>query len=100
MLTGADGLTLYRFTPEAGTKIACIGTCATTWPPLLMPTGDPVGTGLPAPLGTVMRPDGGRQVTHNGWPLYRFHLDAAPGDAKGQGIAGKWFAATPGDPPA
>jgi hypothetical protein len=34
-------------------------------------------------------------VTLNRWPLYRFAKDTTPGEAKGQGAGGTWFAATP-----
>jgi plastocyanin len=44
-------------------------------------------------LGTINRSDGGRQVTYNGVPLYRFAQDAAAGDTKGQGADGVWYLA-------
>lgn len=46
-------------------------------------------------LGTIQRDDGSTQVTLNGWPLYYFAADAAPGDANGEGVAGAWFVARP-----
>jgi predicted lipoprotein with Yx(FWY)xxD motif len=44
-------------------------------------------------LSTLDGPSG-RQVTYDGWPLYRFVGDSAPGEALGQGIAnfgGVWM---------
>jgi hypothetical protein len=47
-----------------------------------------------AKLSTVKRPDGGTQVTYAGLPLYRYAADKKPGDVKGQGVEGTWFAVT------
>jgi predicted lipoprotein with Yx(FWY)xxD motif len=30
------------------------------------------------------------QLTFQGWPLYTFHRDKKPGDAKGDGQQGVW----------
>jgi predicted lipoprotein with Yx(FWY)xxD motif len=46
-------------------------------------------------LGTLARPDGTVQLTLAGWPLYRYAKDANPGDTKGQGVGGTWYASTP-----
>ncbi len=46
-------------------------------------------------LGTIKRPDGHTQVTYNGLALYRYSADRKPGDVKGQGVEGNWFAVTP-----
>lgn len=54
------------------------------------------GAGIKAAdLGSVQRTDGTRQATLAGWPLYRYSQDARPGDTKGQGVKGTWFASTP-----
>ena len=44
-----------------------------------------------AMLGTITREDGTMQATYNGWPLYYFSGDAAPGNISGQGMEGLWF---------
>jgi predicted lipoprotein with Yx(FWY)xxD motif len=94
-LTTVQGRTLYYFTPDTATSTACTGGCANTWPPLLAgsssPTSDPA---LPGQLSVLSGPNG-NQVVYNGHPLYSFSKDSAAGDANGQGIAGKWFVATP-----
>jgi predicted lipoprotein with Yx(FWY)xxD motif len=42
-------------------------------------------------LGTTDRTDGTVQVTYNGWPLYYYEEDKAPGDVVGQDVGGVWF---------
>ena len=65
-------------------------------PPVLTGTGDIQLHGVDQSLvGTVNRPDGSKQVTLNGWPLYRDAEDTVPGNAKGQDKGGAWFAVTP-----
>lgn len=90
----SDGFTLYRFDKDSSAppNSACVATCATTWPPVLG-DGVPAVQGLPADgIGTMGRPDGSQQLTLDGWPLYRFSKDAAPGDVKGDGVGGAWRA--------
>src|SRR5437588_5208017 len=102
ILTDAKGMTLYYYTPDKGGKVTCTGGCAAAWPPLLLPPGTtkPTATGLTGTLGTVSGPTGGMQVTYNGWPLYGWIKDKAPGDTTGQGVGGNWFVVTPDTPSA
>jgi predicted lipoprotein with Yx(FWY)xxD motif len=98
-LVGPDGRTLYLFKKDTGTTSACTGACATAWPPLTT-TGAPTATGAAKSslLGTAKREDGTTEVTYAGHPLYSFAGDAAPGDAKGQGLdhfGGEWFVLSP-----
>ena len=96
VLTNSAGMTLYYFTPDSATAVACKAACITVWPPLLAGSGAPTSSsGLPGTLA-VLNSDNGRQVTYNGHPLYLFSGDSKPGDAKGEGLQGKWFVATPG----
>lgn len=96
ILVNAQGMTLYELTSEAGGKIACSGGCLAVWPPLLVPAGTTVPTAAPGVVGTlgvITRPDGTVQATQNGFPLYTFAHDSAPGDTNGQGIVafgGTW----------
>jgi hypothetical protein len=46
-------------------------------------------------LGAIKRPDGSVQLTLDGWPLYRYAGDSAPGQINGEGIDGSWFAVRP-----
>jgi predicted lipoprotein with Yx(FWY)xxD motif len=92
VLASSRGLTLYYYTkdkPGSG-KSACTGTCATAWPPLAAPVKAPAGVRLPGKLRTITRPNGVKQVTLNGYPLYFYVGDKAPGQATGNGIGGAW----------
>lgn len=98
----SEGYTLYRFSKDTAkpSTSACVGTCATAWPPV-PGDGVPAVDGLSADLvGTVGRADGTQQLTLGGWPLYRFAKDTAPGDVKGQGVGGTWQAIGPNGEPA
>ena len=94
VLTGADGKTLYIFTPDAASagKSVCNGDCAAAWPPLLGDAAPTLGTGLDAEdFTTITRDDGATQIAFYGQPLYYFAADAAAGDVKGQGLNDKWY---------
>ena len=45
---------------------------------------------LPGPMGMITRSDGVKQVTLNGYPLYYYAGDKAPGQATGNGAGGTW----------
>lgn len=96
VLVNDAGFTLYHLKTETATKIDCTGSCVGVWPPVLLPAGVMAasGSGLSGTFGTVHRPDGGTQVTYNGFPLYTYSGDTAAGQANGQGIQGVWFAVT------
>lgn len=82
----------------------CTGDCIQTWPPVTI--GDVRPTGAPglqgAMIATVTRPEGTRQVTFNGHPLYRYAGDAGAGTTNGHGVDdkyGHWTMLTPqGEP--
>jgi predicted lipoprotein with Yx(FWY)xxD motif len=94
VLKNAKGLTLYYFTPDTATKVACTGGCVSNWPPLLATSGTLTSNpALPGEL-TVLNGANGNQVLYNGHPLYTYIKDGDTSDAYGQGIGGKWFAAT------
>ncbi len=96
ILTTGSGVTLYEFTPDKAGKSVCTGACATTWPPLTVPSGTHVtaasGVGT---LTTITRSDGSKQVAINGHPLYKFAGDTGAGMTKGQGVEGTWFVVSP-----
>ena len=95
VLADGNGKTLYYFTPDTPTSAACTGSCASKWPPLLLPSGSSLGQStLPGSLKTASTANGS-QVEYNGHLLYTFASDQSSTDAKGEGILGKWFVATP-----
>ncbi|MFE6287254.1 SCO0930 family lipoprotein [Streptomyces sp. NPDC057877] len=97
VVTDSAGRTLYRFDEDTAKppKSTCDGDCATTWPPVLADDAT-AGAGIEeAMLGEVTRSDGTRQLTIGGWPAYRFAKDTNPGDTKGQGVNGTWYALAP-----
>ena len=92
------GRTLYRFTLDRKTSVRCTGSCARTWPPVIVSRGTTPAAGkgiLRARLGTIARPDGRLQLTYAGFPVYRFAQDRKAGDTKGQALGGTWFAVAP-----
>ena len=101
VLVTNKGFALYMFAPDAARRVTCTGGCATSWPPLLVHTGETVAAGpgvRPGLLGTAPNPGGGRVVTYHGWPLYTYLGDAAPGHASGQGTdddGGYWYVMRP-----
>jgi len=95
-LADGDGRTLYLFTVDEPGVSNCDEACLQAWPPLLT-DGAPTAAGgvVGTLLGTLDRGDGTMQVTYDGWPLYFFAADAAPGDVNGQGVNDVWFVVAP-----
>ena len=90
ILVDDAGTTLYLFVPDAQGDSTCYDECEDNWPPFSgeVSAGEGVDESL---LGTTQRTDGTTQATYNGWPLYYFAADAAPGDTNGQGISDVWW---------
>jgi predicted lipoprotein with Yx(FWY)xxD motif len=88
-----DGMTVYLLATDEQGAPTCTGSCAATWPAVTssVAAGDGVDASL---IGSVAGAEGGTQVTYNGWPIYFYGLDSAPGDAKGQGFNDVWFVIT------
>ena len=89
------GMTIYMFdsdTQGAGAS-TCEGQCAANWPAVTT-DGEPAANGVTGELGTITGVDGAMQVTLNGWPLYYFVGDSAPGDVTGQAVNGVWWVLT------
>ncbi|MHA7296427.1 COG4315 family predicted lipoprotein [Pseudarthrobacter sp. MDT3-1] len=97
IVVDSAGISVYFFTKDvkdSGTS-ACTGACLTAWPPLLTTAAKPAAEGVTGTLGTITTPDGAKQVTLNGLPLYYFAKDKNPGDVLGQGVNDVWYLATP-----
>lgn len=99
IFTDADGMTLYIFLqdePNSG-KSACYDKCEENWPVFSGDDSLTLPEGVPGELGTITRDDGSTQVTYNGWPLYYFVKDQAPGDTTGQDVGEVWYVAIPAE---
>jgi predicted lipoprotein with Yx(FWY)xxD motif len=98
-LTDGTGKSVYEFASDTATMSTCTGACVTYWPPLTSSSPPTAGSGITASdIGSLTLPDGTKQVTYNGHPLYYFALDKAPGDTKGQGLddfGAKWWLLSP-----
>jgi predicted lipoprotein with Yx(FWY)xxD motif len=92
VLVDSSGMALYTPDQEAKGKIRCTGSCASEWQPLLAGSGKPSAAAGAGAVGAIKRPDGARQVTLDGMPLYTF-VDDAPGQITGDGFHDK-FAGT------
>lgn len=98
VLTTAEGQVLYLFVPDDQRSVTCTDVCAIAWPPVMgTPTAADGSQVQDSLLGTIASPAGGRQATYNGWPLYTYVGDTAPGQATGQALdanGGLWYAVT------
>jgi predicted lipoprotein with Yx(FWY)xxD motif len=97
IVVDAKGMSLYFFTKDgkdSGTS-ACTAECLAAWPPLLTTSDEPTVEGVTGTVGTITTPEGARQVTLNGLPLYYFAKDTKAGDILGQGVNGVWYLADP-----
>src|SRR5260370_30113631 len=84
ILATPQGLTLYYFTPDTATKVACTGGCAKGWPPLLFTgSGTPPGDASLSVTLSVLNGAHGNQVEYNGHLLYIYARDTAPDQTNG-----------------
>jgi predicted lipoprotein with Yx(FWY)xxD motif len=75
---------LNMLTFDTPTSTTCTGPCAGIWPPLLTDRQASAGPGVNRDgLGIVTRPDGTRQVTYFGHPVYLFFGDLGAGAPSG-----------------
>jgi predicted lipoprotein with Yx(FWY)xxD motif len=103
VITSKDSHTLYALDPNELPSFSCVGSCTSVWLPLLT-KGAPTASGdaMASLLSTVTRPDGSTQVTYNGYPVYNYQPDTAPGQDMGQAHQGPylnvWYDLTPAGP--
>jgi predicted lipoprotein with Yx(FWY)xxD motif len=98
ILVESSGFTLYLFTIDPRNKDRCVmvSECAHVWPPLTT-TGRPVaGPGVKSSLlSTIKLPNGKKQVTYAGHPLYRYAPSTERGETAyvgAEGFGGMWEA--------
>ena len=99
LAAGSKHLTVYLFEADHSSASTSTGACEQTWPPVRA-SGQvsTAGAAMAADLGTTTRPDGTKQVTYKGHPLYYYAKDGDSGDAYGQGIksfGADWYALKP-----
>jgi len=99
-LADGSGKTLYWFKKDSANTSTCTGACLEKWPVFFggaMPTVPP---SLKATdFGAIDRPDGKKQSTFRGYPLYYYAMDLKAGDTKGHKINEIWFVIDPGNFP-
>jgi predicted lipoprotein with Yx(FWY)xxD motif len=81
---GGIAITTYSYGNDPSRQSTCTGSCALTWSPVLT-SGTPKTTGgVPSKdVGVIARPDGTRQVTFKGKPLYFYSREIPRLDSAG-----------------
>jgi predicted lipoprotein with Yx(FWY)xxD motif len=97
VVTDGAGLTLYRYGKDKNIPPTsnCINACATTWPPADAVSDTQVKGVDQNLVGSAQRPDGTKQLTIGGWPMYHYSGDKTAGEANGQKKGGVWYASAP-----
>jgi predicted lipoprotein with Yx(FWY)xxD motif len=97
IVVDGKGMSVYYYTKDvkdSGTS-ACTGGCLEAWPPVLAASDTPTVDGVTGTVGTITTPDGKKQLTVNGMPVYYYAEDKAAGDITGQGVGGVWYLVAP-----
>jgi predicted lipoprotein with Yx(FWY)xxD motif len=90
-------MTVYMFDKDTqgSGESSCSGDCLVAWPPVIAESDSPAVDGVTGDVATITRDDGTVQVTLDGWPLYYWQGDKAPGDVAGQGVQDVWWVLAP-----
>ena len=79
---GGFTASVYAFSGDSRWQSRCVGACTLTWVPVLTIAPATVGSGLSThDVGVIERPDGSRQVTYDGHPLYLYGQESVLFDA-------------------
>ncbi len=95
VVTNSAQRSLYVLSTESKGKLHCTSSCTPFWKPLVVAKNAKItaGSGVKGKMSHVIR--GTKwQVTYNGWPLYTFVGDTAPGQWKGEKVSsfgGIWY---------
>ena len=101
ILTSRRGFTLYMFSRDKKNRDNCvkIAGCMSVWPAVTTKAKPIAGSGVrKSLLGTIKLPNGQRQVTYAGWPLYTYVGDSGPRATSYIGSflnGGFWYAVSP-----
>jgi predicted lipoprotein with Yx(FWY)xxD motif len=92
VLADASGYTVYTDARDSknSSKPACTGRCLLAWFPVTGKAKAAKGVRLHAVLGSITRNTKVVQATYDGYPLYTFGSDSAPGMTSGNDSAGIW----------
>ena len=95
VLADAQGDTLYWYAKDMkGGPSTCTGSCLAAWPAITGKPAAAMGVTFAGRLGSVTDANGTVQATYNGYPLYRYAEDMAPGQTSGNGAGGVWHVIT------
>ncbi len=88
VLVDSAGKALYTNDQDRPGRLMCTTSdCTAIWQPLLVQGArSKAGGTVPGTVASVARPEGSRQVTWNGMPLYTFSFDHGPGKVTGDGF--------------
>jgi predicted lipoprotein with Yx(FWY)xxD motif len=95
VMTDSKGDTLYVYSKDMrGAASTCTMSCAKQWPAVKGKPEAAMGVKFSGSLGSVKDMDGTVQATYDGYPLYTYAGDMAPGDTSGNGVGGVWHVIT------
>lgn len=96
VLATSAGMTIYWYSDDVKNsgKSSCTAGCLQAWPAVTGTPSAAAGVTLSGKLGTITRPGGVIQATYNGYPLYTYANDVAPGQTTGNGVGGVWHVIT------
>jgi predicted lipoprotein with Yx(FWY)xxD motif len=83
VLVDSNDQALYSAEEEQDGRVLCTGGCTSIWKPV--PASEGAGASSDLDLGEVDRPDGAKQLTYVGAPLYTF-TEEGPAKLTGDGV--------------
>ncbi len=98
ILVSSSGFTLYEFTRDRAGQNSCVKVkgCAEAWPALVTSGKPAAGPGVQSSMLSWTRlPNGSKQATYGGHPLYLYAGDSGPGETSYVGekaFGGFWYA--------
>lgn len=96
ILTDREGKTLYFFSRDSKGISECTTGCLDVWPIFYTDNLSNIDKSLNASdFSTITRPDGKKQTTYKGWPLYYYKNDTKAGDINGDKVNNVWYVAKP-----
>jgi predicted lipoprotein with Yx(FWY)xxD motif len=97
ILVTSSHRSLYALSVEVRGVIHCRSACTPIWPPFLVNSSVStvtLGAGVKGKIGFIKRSATTKQVTFNGYPVYKYSGDSGPLQSNGEGIradGGTWL---------